>query len=551
MSPNDNIEMLPEAYPCDVRFSDQYSIFCIGLNHKVNDGSIKDGKSTICKDLEDEGWKPHPSIHNLEITKKFSIFTPQADSSIYGDTKWDDKLPLGQWLKKRLHSTEGERGSSEPVLLRRDVNQQFNTVGGPSESSIAFKVHWVDLWLFPDESAILSFKTQLESLESELNVSQISDFHRKIRDTALHPLRVVRSGAEGAKDELFWQDVVIQTFLKEGRCLGFSSIDECVSAFDPYQRNAKVLMAAQMKPTDEEEGLAWGRPLMDPPIRLQRKHEHLIETGEWDVALQAARSSIVAGYATVRDMVLFELATVSNEKGAAGWNGDKKFQYSLEYVRRMIEDNFVEVWEYWNALILRDTCTMVAFDPSMPLLTDNNHPEKLGQVETRYYPLYVYAYHQRYRLDRLSEELVDDNLSDVMKAQELRESFLRFRNRYWFHEVTTDFLGKEVFEKMKIGLGTERAHEMVQDEVDRIAGYVREKWQARTAILIAVWTAITGIAALPHGGLLVFSVFVFIGLLIGSLIMGFSPSKKLLDWVLIKAKSVYKKFLAMDLMRGA
>ncbi|RMD60238.1 MAG: hypothetical protein D6824_09820, partial [Planctomycetota bacterium] len=489
---------------------------------------------------------------DLESTKKFSILNPQADTAIYGDTPWDGKQTLADWLNARLCSTEGKRWAAEPVLLRKELNQAFTTVPDKSEDRIGFTVHWVDLWVFPDESAILSFKTEAAAGEDGVDINCMSSLHRQLRDTrAPKPLQVIRHRPEGDEQREFWNGVIIEECLGNGACLGIETADELMRGFDPYQRNAKILIAAQVATMGEGHELAWGRPLMDPPILLNREHEKMLREGRWDVTLNAARASIVAGYATVRDMILFELATVSNQGGAAAWNGDKSFQYCLEYVRQMLENNFVEVWEHWNALMLRDSCAMVSFDPSMPLVRNEGHPLKTGQAEDRYYPLYVYAYHQRYCLDRLSEALIDDNLTDVIKVRELREAFLRFRNKYWFHEVTTDFLGREVFEKMKVGMDIETAYEQVQDEVDRISGYVREKWQVYTALLIAVWSVITGIAALPHGGIMVMVLLMLGGGFIASAIKGYEPSRRALAWVLSKLKAVYKKFIALDLMRGA
>jgi len=95
-------EMLPEGYPSDVEFSEHYSIFTIGLRHKVNLDRVKGTSSAISDALEKTGWQPHPSVRNIDVTKQFSIFNPQADSAIYGDTPWNKEQTLDKWLKERL-----------------------------------------------------------------------------------------------------------------------------------------------------------------------------------------------------------------------------------------------------------------------------------------------------------------------------------------------------------------------------------------------------------------------------------------------------------------
>lgn len=546
MNQSGQVEMLPEGYPTrDVKFSEHYSIFCLALQHRLPESDL----GVVSRALKDSGWFPHPSLKNLEQTKRFSIFNPQADSAIFGDTPWHENQTIDQWLRQRLRTTEGSRGAIEPVVLRLEPNRHFIITDREGAKVMPFKLHWVDLWLFPEGAGVLSFKTTLVADGDSVGIDEMSAFHRQIRDTRGETIVLDEDSGERKS---FWDDIIVKEALGQGQCLGLDADpSKVIEGFDPYQRNAKILIAAQVASMGEGHELAWGRPLMDPPIRLQRSHEQLVEKGQWDVTLQAARASITAGYATVRDMILFELATVSDQGGAAGWNGNKTFQYCLEYVREMVENHFVEVWEYWNALILRDACAMVSFDSTMPLVSSSGHPDGIGQAEDRYYPMYVYAYHLRYATDRLSEELIDDHLADIMKAKKLRENFLRFRNRYWFHEITTDFLGREVYEKMSAGMGVNAAYEVVQDEVDRIAGYVREKYQAYTAVLIGVWSVITGVAALPHGWI-VLSILAILGsVFVFSLAKGCTFSRKMAGWAQDKLRTIYQRFLELDLMHGA
>jgi len=467
--------MLVDGYPETVRFSDQYSFFCMAFSHNVNRDTVNQSCKGISTALFDADWAIHPSMQTLSTTKTFSIFTPQVDTSFYGETdtvdSGDAAADFHCFIESRLDSAKGTKHAAETVILRKVVGKDY-FYKDKGQNKHEFTLQWLDLWLFADGTAIISFKAELKG---DKNISSLALFHRHLRDSQSAMISLCGEGNETASVSL-WNELILQDALQCGRCMGLEK-NKIGALFDPYQRNAKVLMAAQFtNALKDEHSLAWGRPLMDPPIMLNSEHVNRVAKGEWDTTLAGLQGSIVSGYATVRDMVLFELATVSDEGASLGWNGRKDYQYSTEYVRQMIDGQLVEVWEHWNALMLRDSCVMLSFDPSMPLVVNKKHPEQTGQAEDRYYPLYILTYHLRYSLDRMSEELIDANLSDAMKSKALREKFIRFRNQYWFHEVTTDFLGREVYEKMKLGIGVDNAYESVKDEVDTVNAYIREKW---------------------------------------------------------------------------
>jgi len=538
--------VMPEqGYPEPVSFSDQYSFFCMAFSHNVNRETVNTEKIDISNALSGAGWKVHPSLENIPSTKQFSIFTPQVDSSFYGRTSSDAYPELHDFIGVRLDSSKGEvnegkEGSAETIFLRKIIETDYSFVD-IENNQYEFHLHWLDLWLFNDGTGLISFKA---NLNGSCDITRLAIFHRLLRDS--HADVIVK---HNENEDALWKDILLQQGLANGACLGVSEA-KVASFFDPYQRNAKVLMAAQLETAlSDEHALAWGRPLMDPPILLNSGHKQLVAEGNWDTTLNSARASVTAGYATVRDMLLFELATVSNEGASLGWNKDRSFQYSAEYVRQMIDGQFVEVWEHWNALMLRDSCVMLSFDPSMPLVVNKHHPKQTGQAEDRYYPLYILTYHLRYSLDRVSEELIDSNLSDAMKSRELRETFIRFRNQYWFHEVTTDFLGREVYEKMKLGIGVDPAYEAVKDEVDMVNAYIREKWAAYTAGIIAVWSVISTISGLENGWWYILIIVLTALAFLAAIYKKVSCAIEFRDWGIRKCKKLYQDFLSLDLMR--
>jgi len=330
----------------------------------------------------------------------------------------------------------------------------------------------------------------------------LSLMNRSLRDFNNSNLKVKRKGADATLTS-FWNEVVFNHWLGSDKVIPDDSIITKISGesqetsglllsaaaapkdlFDRFQRYCKMMLVARLPDlAEDEKAMMWGRPLSDPPIYYSDKHHQAVETGEWDATLASSQKAIMAGYATVRDMVVFELATVSSEQASLGWKGGKGWQYSLEYIRKVVDNNSVEVWEYWLGMGLRDTFTFVSYDKSMPIM---------WQAESFYYPLYALTYHNRYRLDCLSQSIIDYDMADAQRGRKMRDDFQRFRNQYWFQDVTTDFQGVEVYDQMKNGMGLNEQYETVSSEVSDVADHLQEKWDRGTryfftalAVLIA------------------------------------------------------------------
>ena len=52
-------------------------------------------------------------------------------------------------------------------------------------------------------------------------------------------------------------------------------------------------------------------------------------------------------------------------------------------------------------------------------------------------------------------------------AQPLREEFIRFTNQYWFHDITPQRQGREIFRRQQEALGLEREYAFIKDEIER------------------------------------------------------------------------------------
>ncbi len=245
--------------------------------------------------------------------------------------------------------------------------------------------------------------------------------------------------------------------------------------FDCFQRYCKLFVVAYTQNLDKQHQLAWSTPISDPKINYHVNSKDLLDTGQWDLGLAASQRAIIAGYATWRDLIPFELACVSDEAASVGGSGPS-WQYSVEYIRSQIEDNFIEVWEHWAGLALRDSAVFVAYHESMPIRYS---------AEQSYLPLYLLSYRNRFKLDCLSRTIIDHDMANVFYSKQNMEQFQRFRNHYWFREVTTDFLGAEVFSQFNQAFKLQQQYDVVSSEVAELGDYLEAKWQRRTKFLFA------------------------------------------------------------------
>jgi len=524
---------LPEGYPSKINFLGHYSIFTVAFQHGVTYQKLKDKKrlSTFESALEGLGWEAHVSVRDVkrkasesddvwqqrsEKARRFqpeAVFSPQAHASIFGSSRCRIGQSLGEHLLERFDPEKGKAGFSEPILLAlSDSNPWLNSsfyVNRQKKNSdnsfdiitaFEFEIKWVDLWLFADGSGFLAFRAERMG---ECGISKLSDMNRTLRNHGAGLSAKISTEIDGEPLAL-WDDVIFPQWLgfdsskpAESSVLMSKDIiaDDMTSPhdlFDPYQHCCKVLTFAQTPDMNDEEAMYWARPLCgDPSFNLQPQHIDEMHRGDWNNTLLGYQLGVVSGYASVRDLIPFELASVSDDGAAMGWNETGRgWQFNVEYVRKIAETQFIEAWEFWLGVAMRDSCAFVSFDHSMPIS---------WQAESHYYPLYVSTYHLRYRLDELSRQVIDPDLTDITKGRLARENFQRFRNQFWFHEVTTNFMGIEVFDKMKIGMGVDAAYEAVKEETDEINQHVREKWERMIGILVTVWVAITTLTSFEVG----------------------------------------------------
>ncbi|HET9047286.1 MAG TPA: CorA family divalent cation transporter, partial [Casimicrobiaceae bacterium] len=127
----------------------------------------------------------------------------------------------------------------------------------------------------------------------------------------------------------------------------------------------------------------------------------------------------------------------------------------------------------------------------------------LGQFRHQYFLLFLIPHIHKATLLMLSDRMVDAlNHLDIHDAEtvkrfkrqirQLREIFLRFTHRYWFHEVSDQPQAKVLYRMTTKYLGTDSLYDETREELSDMSGYLESdtlRRQANTVVRLTVVTA--------------------------------------------------------------
>jgi hypothetical protein len=139
----------------------------------------------------------------------------------------------------------------------------------------------------------------------------------------------------------------------------------------------------------------------------------------------------------------------------------------------------------------------------------------LAQFRSQYLLLFLLAHFRKAALLSLSDELaVAMNRLTVGEGESVRnfkrtirqmmEVFLRFTHRYWFHEVSNQWVARDVFARLRRQLGIDALYHEVRDEVMDMNSYLDSdsaRRQANTVLRLTVVT-VFGLVGTVATGLL-------------------------------------------------
>lgn len=155
-------------------------------------------------------------------------------------------------------------------------------------------------------------------------------------------------------------------------------------------------------------------------------------------------------------------------------------------VREMREKDLVALWDNWQAMVSGHR--VVFLGTRSTKFTRQVLPQNiLGQ----YLYLYLLTLFQKVRLSLLSGEILRrgwDIAHHRREARRLWEDFSRFRNLYWYSEMTLSPQGKELFRAFQRGLDLPPLYEEMKEEVRETHRYYQGYYERRFNRLLNVLT---------------------------------------------------------------
>ncbi|EED33606.1 hypothetical protein NOR53_1576 [gamma proteobacterium NOR5-3] len=526
-------------FPISTDLLSHLSIFSVAFRHSVGEVAGAEFEHL----LRDNGWDVHHAFDAVQpkdrcLLNTGTILTETTRKICfpnYGLNKVQAESRLTTMLDAAKAGVDGIPGRSNSglkgnmaVSLSRRRKENFvgvplvlKTQGGSTKQqrAINFQVEWVDLWYFNDSVAVLSFKLSVLSVNDKgaVHPSQNIPFddlallNRHVRDMAPSAHWSVGLRDDPESDLEWWESVVLGRWL--GGDISVSSAapdkasslsllgttekpeDSIRSRKDNYSRYAKCLTMGEVsisgsgntsnkettvEPSRDEIEYLWNAPVTDPKIDFSEYFDSVMRGERMDV-FAAYHFATMEGYPTLGDYLLYDLATTGSPGAAAGFNDQRGWQASPEYLRTQFEDGGIEVWEYWRGLALHDTLAFLSTDKTVPMSAQS---ERGSQAESLYYYLYVYLYHAQFKLNLLSSDIIDGELIDLYKSRIIQNRFNQFRNQYWFRDITIDFQGVLIANKIKQALRVNDAFETVESEVNDVAEFIDSKLEKGKQTLI-------------------------------------------------------------------
>jgi CorA-like Mg2+ transporter protein len=147
-----------------------------------------------------------------------------------------------------------------------------------------------------------------------------------------------------------------------------------------------------------------------------------------------------------------------------------------------------------------------------PYVTDRE-TGLLAHFRHQHFLLFLIAHFHRASLVMLSDRLVDAlsrlDIGDAESVKQfkrsirhLKEIFLRFTHRYWFHEISDQAQARALYRMARAALDTERLFAEVRDEIQDMSAYLDSdslRRQANTVIRLTVVTTVGLIGTITTG----------------------------------------------------
>lgn len=341
---------------------------------------------------------------------------------------------------------------------------------------VGVHVHWVDVTVFPQGVGFLTMKVHLTG--DDCTVTNLTRFLSYVR--LVLPPRVGSSIAnwrcDTANGSLFFKSQDLVDYLLQGLADG---IQEWDAAFETFITRAHMGSPMERYSTSEI-GQVYGQLFreysyvcLDPIMSSTEDSEREAESDEITSLYKETYQSSL--FSSPEQQILYELATATQ-------TSRPDYEPHPEGIKQLLEVGHIAIWANWQGLALHDNVVFLGTRPSNFTLYGLAH-----NVESDYFYLYLLALYQKVRLSWIAGEAMQHGSAlhrNLREARSLWNDFMRFRNHYWFAEVTFKPQGIELYRRFHKGLGVSLLYDCISDEMFQLQAYYESKSERRVVGLV-------------------------------------------------------------------
>lgn len=196
----------------------------------------------------------------------------------------------------------------------------------------------------------------------------------------------------------------------------------------------------------------------------------------------------------ITDRILYELATVTRTT-------DPDYEPHPEGVKRLMDSSRIAIWANWQAIALHDNVAFLSLQESR--MTTQVLPHN---VESDYFNTYLLVLYQKMRMNKLAAQVMRQGRqfeSNSQRARHLWGEFTKFRNHYWYPEVSFKPQGNELYKRFQQAMAAQVVYDDISCEVQEMQAYYDQQSKRRTERLVQLITFIglpTSILSSIFGG---------------------------------------------------
>lgn len=162
------------------------------------------------------------------------------------------------------------------------------------------------------------------------------------------------------------------------------------------------------------------------------------------------------------------------------WNELDAHVYTPKTIKPRIKERSMRLWEgkggyfgytdYSNAVLYSDSFFRDILAPThIPRIYDRM------LIQALFYQASLRLYDDD--ICKETDKILEEKKPNRIRQQ--RKAFIRFTNQYWFHNLTEQMQGKEIFKLQQDGLGLEKHYNIIKDELERTDEYLQMEHEIR------------------------------------------------------------------------